>query len=923
MRRLLLQNLPVKRKLLLLIIGITGGALLLFTLLSAFAQIRILRQAMFDNLLVLSQAIADIRTVSTNFSAEEGNAILGTLRADPGIELAVIFDEKEKPVAVFQRNSNGKTVLLPKNVRNVESGYVFQNTAYKLEISYPINLAEDRIGTLYVLSNTDRMTEHIRSSLLGLLFSLLFVLVVTALASSRLQYLITRPFSSLAATARKISEKGDYTVRVKKSTHDEIGRLIDDFNAMLNAIQVRDEELRNHRQNLEDLVLERTEELRAKRDEALAAARAKSEFLANMSHEIRTPMNGVIGVLSLLRDAPMTEEYKRLLDTATRSADSLLLIINDILDFSKIDAGKITFESIPFNLRELLEETSELFIDTVNLKNIDLTCFIPTDIPCRVKGDPTRLRQIITNLLSNAVKFTDKGEVRLQVSIVSRHDMHQELQFSVEDTGIGIAPEAIERLFDQFTQADGSTTRKYGGTGLGLSVCKQLVEKQGGRIGVKSKFGFGAMFWFILPLVIVEDSEPVIPYNRLQGKHILLVDSNLTNLAIISQYMQYCNVRVTSCTDTEGALRKLDEMCRQSEQVDTVLIDYNLDHMDGLHFAEILHRQYSQAVSEIILMSTTTYSRARLQNCGVRTMLLKPVRQLELYNVIAGLPLYEKVHEQRTVQEKVQGQIQLAGAVLLVDDEPINQKIAVAILQKFGLTVDVAATGYEAVAKSHQKKYSVILMDIQMPEMSGYEATEIIRNREQAEGRPRTVIIAMTANAMDSTRRQCLAVGMDDFFTKPIKPDMLAERLQPWLTIEKKPTAVLDDEMSKPVETEVPVDSDSGTAAVWDLATAMGFVGGDEELFRELADLFLERNETLLSAVEEAVKNKDALDLRNRAHAYKGAVSHFAAEHVRELAYALETQGKNEDLEGCRDKIQELRKAASILVKELSEYLLK
>jgi signal transduction histidine kinase/DNA-binding response OmpR family regulator/HPt (histidine-containing phosphotransfer) domain-containing protein len=924
MRLSIVQNLPIKRKLLLLIIGITGGALLLFALLSAFTQIRIMRQTMVENLLVLSQSVAEISTLSHNISGVEGTAILSTLSADPGIELAVIYDEKKTPVAVFQRISIGDATLVPKSARHVETGFVFLNNAYKLEISCPIKFAEDRVGTLYVLSNTDRLIAHIRTSVLGSLFSLLFVLVVTAFASSRLQYLITEPVSSLAALVRRISGKGDYAIRVKKSQHDEIGQLIDDFNTMLKAIQDRDEELQNHRQNLENLVLERTEELQASRDEALAAARAKSEFLANMSHEIRTPMNGVIGVLSLLRDAPMTEEYRRLLDTATRSADSLLLIINDILDFSKIDAGKITFESIPFDLRELLEETSELFIDTVNLKNIDLTCFVPTTIPCRVKGDPTRLRQIITNLLSNAVKFTDAGEVRLHVSVVSRADMHQELLFSVEDTGIGIQQEAIDRLFDKFTQADGSTTRKYGGSGLGLSVCKQLVEKQGGRIGLKSKLGFGAMFWFTLPFVIAEDSVPVIPYNHLQGKHILLVDHNITNLAIIAHYLHYCDARVTTCTDAEGALRKLEEIGRQGEKVDTVLIDNNLGTASGLDFPELLHRQLGQVASKIILMSTTTYSRARLKNAGVSAILLKPVRQLELYNILAGLPFYEKEDDQSGESGEGQGARVLEGVVLLVDDEPINQKIAVTILQKFGLTVEVAATGYEAVAKSFQKKYSVILMDIQMPEMSGYEATELIRNREKAEGLPRTIIIAMTANAMDSTRKQCLAAGMDDFFTKPIKPDMLAERLQPWLSIERIPTTVQNSDMSAIMESaEQLAETQPGTATAWDIVTALGFVGGDEELFKELVDLFLQRNEILLSAIESAVHHGDALAVRNSAHAYKGSVSHFAAMRVRELAYILETHGKNADLTGCNEKIKELREAASILVKELTEYLRK
>ncbi len=917
MRHSIFKDLPIKHKLVMLIIGISGVSLFLFTLLSVFTQVKAMRQTMIETKSILSESIADLSTAALSF-ADHASAkeILETLHADPDIELAVIYTKDEAVFASYLNPDVAVAGKIPDKIIADKREFGFQDNKYKLEIFQPVVLEDNQLGTLYVLSNTDRMTESVEQSALLLLASMLVLLGVTFIASTRLQKLITRPVSLLAETAREISDKGDYSVRVERKSNDEVGQLIEEFNAMLTAIQDRDEELQQHRQNLEELVKQRTTELRAKRDEALAAARAKSEFLANMSHEIRTPMNGVIGVLSLLRDAPLTEEFKRLLDTATRSADSLLLIINDILDFSKIDAGKITFESIVFDLRAVVEETSELFIDTINLKHIDLTCYIPIDIPCRVKGDPTRLRQIITNLVSNAVKFTDHGEVKLQVSMVSHEGMRQELLFTVEDTGIGIPEDSISRLFDKFTQADGSTTRKYGGTGLGLSVCKQLVEKQGGSIGLNSRLGFGATFWFTLPFEIVEETCPLIPYKKLAGKQYIVVDDNHTNCKIVTDYLNYCDAQVTSCSDGESCLVKLTEMQKRGEGADTLLIDFGLPQMNGLQLAERIRKQLGDQAPEMVLLGTGTFSRAQMQKAGIRALLLKPVRQLELYNVLADVPVQERQHMPEVVdQERTQSPV-LHGTVLLVDDEPINQKIALAILSKYGLEADVASNGYEAVTMTEKKRYSVVLMDIQMPEMSGYEATEIIRTREKQHNYVGCVIIAMTANAMESTRKRCFEVGMNDFFTKPIKPDILAERLQPWLKKDEEGTPV----ESIPVEKRVdPVGNES--VETWNLETAMGFVGGDEELFRELVTLFLGRNDLLLANLESAIVSGKAVAVRDAAHAYKGAVSHFAANVVRDLVFKLEMKGKEDNLEGSEALYIDLCVAAALLLKDLKKYL--
>ena len=924
MRLPLIHQLPIRQKLIAISIFVAGSALFLFSLVSMFNQVRVMRQAMLDNLTIIAESVADLSIAALSFtdrnSAEE---ILNTLKADSDIEAALLLDSDGELFANYFRDDDAAALALLHAVDGSGSGFFFHRGIYRLEISQQVSMQGRTLGTLYLLSGTGRMVGHIRNSTLLLLLSVIGVMGVTVLIAARLQGLITEPVSQLARTARDISMNGDYSLRVKKQSDDEIGQLVDDFNTMLSDIQERDAELQRHRQNLESLVEERTEELRAKRDEALAAARAKSEFLANMSHEIRTPMNGVIGVLSLLQDVPMTAEYRRLLDTATRSADSLLLIINDILDFSKIDAGKITFEAIGFDLRALMEETSELFIDTINLKNLELTCFVPSHIPCRIQGDPTRLRQILTNLLSNAVKFTDTGEVRLAVSVISREENAQELLFTVEDTGIGIPREVTGNLFEKFTQADGSTTRKYGGTGLGLSVCKQLVEQQGGRIGVSSKLGSGSTFWFSLRFPIVEETFPLIPYRKLQGKRYLLVEKSAASRSIIEHYLRHCDAEVVTSVDGRTCMDALARLMDDGRGLDAILIEQRLPDDDGLHLASAIRLQYGEQSPPMVIMSSMTFAKAQLRRAGVKRSLLKPIRQLDLYaSLTEDLPQMKTETSQEfqtVVKEPLPA---LCGSLLLVDDEPINQKIALAILQKFGMEAEVAASGTEAVAMTENKKYSVVLMDIQMPEMSGFEATQLIRRREEERGEERTIIIAMTANAMESTRNRCFEVGMDDFFTKPIKPDVLAERLSPWLgTRIMQGRETTQHGIAPPPDGARSAGGAAGQQRLWNIEKALEFVGGDEELLKDMASLFIDRSDVLLRAVESAVEDGDPMALRDAAHAYKGAVGHFAAEEVRQLALRLEAMGKDGEMQAGNELLRQLREKGGRLVVELGAYL--
>ncbi|MBT8361209.1 MAG: response regulator, partial [Deltaproteobacteria bacterium] len=775
---------------------------------------------------------------------------------------------------------------------------VWDGGTFKLSVFHSINLDDKQIGTMYVVSNLNRFKKQLYNTSIVLIISMIFVLFAAQFIVRRMQQRITQPVFNLAKTARQISELGDYSARVQRSSEDEIGDLIDDFNTMLNAIEVRDSELNQHRHNLELLVQERTEELRKHRDEALAAAEAKTEFLANMSHEIRTPMNGVIGVLSLLKEAPIDEEHRRLLGTAARSADSLMFIINDILDFSKIEAGMVEFESIPFDLRELMEETVALYIDAVNSKNIDLNCFVPLDVHCFVEGDPTRLRQILTNLVSNAVKFTSQGEVTLKVELIEKRENKQLLRFSIVDTGIGIAEKSLPHLFEKFTQADGSTSRKYGGTGLGLSVCKQLVELQGGDIGVHSQVDRGTEFWFTLQIGMIPASDIFLPCDKLDGKRVLIVDDNATSRMILEHYLTACKVTTSSCESGEQALDLIKRESDGRGSFEIILIDYFMPAMNGKQLADAIKSLNPMDISSgLFILSSGGMLAEPLEHADIEAVIYKPIRRNQLYDVLARANGVKK-------SSKLPGSIPkhlpvLSGRVLLVDDEPINQKIAGATLERFGLQTDKASNGVEALRLLDKHLYDLVLMDIQMPEMDGYEATEIIRAREARTGHKRVTIIAMTANALESTRARCLETGMDDFISKPIKPDLLAKRLSPWL----------EDVKTDDPDVDIFVGQKFGamqSQKIWDRQRALQFVDGEQDVLYDLIILFLQRKDTLLQAVEAAVNAGDPVLLDDAAHAFKGAVNHFAAAPLRHIAQELEKKGKNGDMIGSRELVKTL-----------------
>jgi two-component system, sensor histidine kinase and response regulator len=907
---------------LILIIMLTSfiGLLLAGLVLIVYDQYRV-KENILRDISTTGVLIADRSTAALTFGdsllAEEN---LSALRVKPAIVSACIYSENGSVIARYKDGDGGK-ISIP---AGATKGWHHFEDRY-LMLFEPIVLNGKRIGVVFIKTSLAELYTERKNTIILMAGIIFFLSIFSFIVSSRLQRVVSEPLLQLTRTAQIISLQKDYSLRAAKMSDDEIGLLVIAFNEMLETIDAQNKEKEQYKLHLEDLIRERTLELEKAKEAAEGADRIKSAFLASMSHELRTPMNAIIGMTHLASQTELTLKQRDYLKKLDTSARSLLRIINDILDFSKIEAGKLDMEAVKFHMDDVLENLSNLVPIKAQEKGLEVFFKTAPDVPLRLIGDPLRLGQILLNLTSNAVKFTEKGEIVVSIELVEKSEEQAMLRFSVKDTGIGMTKEQVESLFQPFIQADASITRKYGGTGLGLAISKRLVEMMGGEIAVETEPGKGSVFSFTarLGLHAGEKEERTQRVGDLKGMRVLVVDDSITAQEILKGALETMSFDVSTAGSGQEALVDLEREADNGRPFELVLMDWRMPGMDGIETSKHIKHNRKMSKTPTIIM-VTAYGREEImknaEEAGLDGFLIKPVNASVLLDTIMEVFGRKKEKQPQTKEKLWSDNAELkkilGAKILLVEDNEINQQVAQMMLESVGLIVTIAGNGMEAIKAVHETPYDAVLMDIQMPGMNGYEATEEIRKHPRFMELP---IIAMTAHAMSDDREKSLKSGMDDHLNKPIDPDQLFSTLTKWIKpgYRAVPAKVAERHEGK---NDIVEDILFNDLLGIDVNVGLKTASNNRKLYRDILNKFHRDYLVITEQIKAALENGNRELAQRLAHTIKGVSGNIGAQDLYKISSELETAFRHEDLDEAERLIDPFDGVLKIVMNSIKKY---